>query len=344
MVNRQQVHPMIPLVCRRRSPIRIGNAGAGCRYWRRPVLVGVALLTLAIQHGHPLEAQSSCGPSINPIVCENQKPGDPDTQWDISGANAGDPTLQGFATDISVNIGGTVHFKVKTTASTFGIDIYRLGYYGGFGARKIASLPNVAGRVQPSCVSDATTGLVDCGNWIESASWTVPTTAVSGIYLAKLTRFDTGGASHIVFVVRDDAGHSDLLLQTSDTTWQAYNRYGGNSLYTGAPAGRAYKVSYNRPFTTRDYLASSFLFDAEYPMVRLLEANGYTVSYFTGVDSARLGSEILDHKIFLSVGHDEYWSGTQRANVEAARNAGVNLAFFSGNLMFWKTRWEPGQD
>ena len=52
----------------------------------------------------------------------------------------------------------------------------------------------------------------------------------------------------------------------------------------------------------------------------------------------------INHKVFLSVGHDEYWSGSQRANVEAARDAGVNLAFFSGNEVFWKTRWEPSID
>ena len=75
-------------------------------------------------------------------------------------------------------------------------------------------------------------------------------------------------------------------------------------------------------------------------MTRFLERNGYDVSYFAGIDSDRLGSEILNHKIFLSVGHDEYWSGDQRLNVEAARDAGVNLAFFSGNEVFWKTRFE----
>ena len=48
--------------------------------------------------------------------------------------------------------------------------------------------------------------------------------------------------------------------------------------------------------------------------------------------------------MFLSVGHDEYWSGGQRANVEAARDAGVHLAFFSGNEIFWKTRWENSID
>src|SRR5919204_3179746 len=173
-------------------------------------------------------------------------------------------------------------------------------------------------------------------------------TATSGIYIAKAVRQDMlpgnpETASHLFFVVRDDDGHSDLLFQTSDMTWQAYNNYGGNSLYTGAPVGRAYKVSYNRPMNTRE-AAQTFLFSAEYPMVRWLEANGYAVSYFTGVDTDRLGAELLEHKIFLSVGHDEYWSGLQRANVEAARNAGVHLAFFSGNELFWKTRWEGSAD
>ncbi len=75
-------------------------------------------------------------------------------------------------------------------------------------------------------------------------------------------------------------------------------------------------------------------------MVQWLEANGYDVTYFTGIDAARSGSLILNHKIYMDSGHDEYWSGPQRANVQAARDAGVNLAFFSGNTMFWKTRWE----
>ena len=182
------------------------------------------------------------------------------------------------------------------------------------GARFITSVtPSVSlPQNQPACLSDASTGLVDCGNWAQSASWTVPSDATSGIYIALLKRNDTGGASHIVFVVRDDDSMSDLLFQTSDTTWQAYNNYGGNSLYAGAPAGRAYKVSYNRPFSTRGSGGGgteSFLFNAEYPMVRWLEANGYDVSYTTGIDSDLRGGEILEHQVFLSVGHDEYWSG-----------------------------------
>jgi hypothetical protein len=170
---------------------------------------------------------------------------------------------------------------------------------------------------------------------------------VSGTYIAKPIRNDLpGAASHIAFVVRDDEGHSDLLFQTSDTTWQAYNRYGGNSLYFSSTLlGRAYKVSYNRPFDTREFSDENWLFNSEYPLVRWLERNGYDVSYFTGIDTTRSPAEIAEHRVFLSTGHDEYWSDTQRTNVDAAaRDHGVHLAFLSGNDIFWKVRWENSTD
>ena len=105
--------------------------------------------------------------------------------------------------------------------------------------------------------------------------------------------------------------------------------------------GRAYKVSYNRPFTTRDNAPEDWVFNAEYPMVRCLEANGYDVSYTTGVDSDRRGAEILEHKAFLSVGHDEYWSADQRHRGRSRRAArAFTSRFFSGNEVFWKVRYE----
>ncbi len=276
-------------------------------------------------------------------MCENLKIGNPESEWDISGA--GDPTIQGFATAMSVAPGQIQQFKIDTPSSNYNIEIYRMGYYGGMGARKVATVIPSASlpQNQPNCLTVSATGLIDCGNWGVSASWTVPVGTVSGIFFARLVRLDTGGDSHIVFVVRDDTGGSDILFQTSDTTWQAYNQYGGNSLYVGGPGtspGRAYKVSYNRPFTTRHTSPEDFVFNAEYPMVRWLERNGFDVSYTSGIDTDRFGAELLEHKVFLSVGHDEYWSGPQRANVEAARAAGKHLAFFSGNEVFWKTRWE----
>jgi methionine-rich copper-binding protein CopC len=312
----------------------------------RSLLVATMLLAAVLTPVVATRAVAATDPCAVPtsVACENTKPGNPSSQWDVSGS--GTAAIQGFATQMSVNVGETESFKVKTVAKSYRLDIYRMGYYGGNGARLITSLTRSTAQTQPACLSNSTTGLVDCGNWAVSASWSVPTDAVSGIYFAKLVRTDgTTGTSHVFFVVRNDASHSDVLYQTSDTTWQAYNQYGGNSLYVGNPAGRAYKVSYNRPFMTRAGTESEdWVFNAEYPMVRFLEANGYDVTYSSGVDTDRRGALIKNHRMFMSSGHDEYWSGQQRANVEAARDAGVNLAFFSGNEVFWKTRWENSID
>ena len=338
------------------------------------------------------EPQGVGGTPGDRIVQENRLPGSPSTEWDINGP--GDPTIQGFGHDISINRGETIFFKIKTDSTDYRIDIYRMGYYGGMGARLVDTIkPSVElPQSQPEGIRDPETLLYDCGNWAVSASWQSPSDAVSGVYFARLVRQDSSPASwradngvheptaapapsahaygalghgrlanalresrasHIYFIVRDDDCCSDILFQTSDTAWQAYNRYGGHCTYArfnpdnprmhgGAP--RSYKASYNRPFETRYYRAVNMVFNGEYPFIRWLEANGYDVSYFTGVDSDRRGEEILKHRLFLSVGHDEYWSLDQRRHVERARDAGVHLAFFSGNEVFWKTRWEPSID
>ncbi len=301
------------------------------------------------------EEEDKCASAPNPIVCENALPGDPGTNWEVSGV--GDPTIQGFATSMSVNVGQTEYFKIKTPATSYHIEILRLGYYGGDGARLVASniKPTVElPQVQPECLTSSSTGLIDCGNWGVSASWTVPSNAVSGMYIALLTR-GNGGQSQIPFVVRNDASHSEILLQTSDATWEAYNDYGGNSLYTctvacppGSPLAykAAYAVSYNRPFdgALATDGGASYLFYAEYQMMRWLEKNGYNVSYTSENEVDNNGALLKNHKVFMSSGHDEYWSAGQRANVVAAREAGVNLAFFSGNEIFWKTRWAPSSE
>jgi hypothetical protein len=312
---------------------------------RRPmVAAGVALaavvagLTAAV----PPALADTCSP--NPIVCENAQTGSPDTEWDVEGV--GDDTVQGFATNMSVNVGGTIGFKIRAEHA-FTVAIYRLGYYNGSGARRILALGTFpAQNTTTNCITDASTEIYDCGTWAQTTSWTVPTTAVSGVYLAVLTRTDdTGAGSQIPFVVRNDSSTSKVLFKTSDATWQAYNTYGGADFYQGPINGRAYKISYNRPFATRGTVnGRDYLFSNEYPMIRFLERNGYDVSYFSDVDADRFGSLIQNHKVFLSVGHDEYWSYGERAAVEAARDAGTSLAFFSGNEVYWRTRWENSED
>jgi N,N-dimethylformamidase beta subunit-like protein/Big-like domain-containing protein len=157
-------------------------------------------------------------------------------------------------------------------------------------------------------------------------------------------------ASLIYFIVRDDASRADIVVQTSDPTWTTYNTFGVGNAYGGntvlGDAGgrqlRARKVSLNRPIaqggTVNQYL------NAEYSLTRWLERNGYDTTYSSGVDADRRGSLLKNHKLFISVGHDEYWSASQRKNVEAARDAGVNLAFMSGNEVFWKIRYEDSID
>src|SRR5579883_3153566 len=153
----------------------------------------------------PRAAAASPSPAAstpNPIVVENQKPGNPQSQWDLSGP--GSTAIEGFATSISVNHGSSIGFKINTASTNYRIDIYRLGYYAGMGARLVATLQQNTASVQPAPGGDPSIGLVDAGNWQVSATWAVPADAVSGVYIAKLVRQDgTAGENHIPFIVRD---------------------------------------------------------------------------------------------------------------------------------------------
>ncbi len=283
----------------------------------------------------------------NAIVTENANAGNPISEWGVPDFR--DNRIAGFATKMSLNRGQTVRFKIDVqSGAAYSIKIYRIGYYGGNGARLMQNLGTFTGTVQPNGITNSTTGMLDCGNWSESASWVIPSNAVSGLYIAKLERTG-GGSNHIVFIVRDDTSTSNLYFQIPDATWQAYNGYGGTSSYDGTtswPSGHAVKVSYNRPFFPYNSLFNTdgreadWYMNSEYPMIRWLERNGYDVTYTSCNDVDNNGGRLLNHKIFISNGHDEYWSKNQRNNVEAARNAGVSLAFFSGNEVYWKTRWE----
>ncbi len=271
--------------------------------------------------------------------------------------------IEGYASLTSVNTGDPIDLLVSTRAARYSIDVFRMGWYGGAGARHLTGPIVRNGLVQSVPPPDPETGLVDC-NWRdpyrldtrdESGTWP------SGISLARLTTM-TGAGTHgadvaaglqsfIVFVVRDDERPSALLFQSSVTTFAAYNNWGGTSLY-GFNSGDtpARKVSFNRPYAANPYGvrldgAGDFLRRWEYNAVRFLEREGYDVTYDTDVDThlrplADTASP-LHHRVFLSVGHDEYWSMPMRRHVEQARDRGVHLAFLGADVCYWQVRFEP---
>jgi hypothetical protein len=155
-------------------------------------------------------------------------------------------------------------------------------------------------------------------------------------------------------VVRQDDRSSELLLKTSVNTYEAYNAWGGKSLYgydsggaaTLGGSAAAVKVSFNRPYDS-DFGAGHF-FRYEFPLIRWIEHEGYDVSYVTDTDVSENAALLLDHRGFISAGHDEYWTAAERANVEQALDHGVDLAFLSGDAVYWQARFEGsssgGQD
>ncbi len=161
----------------------------------------------------------------------------------------------------------------------------------------------------------------------------------SGLHLAKLVR-DDGKECYVPFVVRADERKGVAVLQDSFTTWQAYNAWGGTSLYdpAGAPA---VEVSYDRPFAQGNGAGQYFWF--EHDFIVWAESRGLDLTYLTDLDVDLDPSLVAGQRLFLSVGHDEYWSRRQREGIEAALAGGTSLAFFSANTCYWQIRLEPSR-
>ena len=234
-------------------------------------------------------------------------------------------------------------------AQTYTIDVYRIGWYQGLGGRLMQHIGPLSGVQQPTCPTDASTGMIEC-NWTPAYTLATQTSWTSGVYLAVLANAQ-GFYNYIVFMVRDDSRVAALLFQQSVTTYQAYNDYPydgatGKSLYafnsyganTLAGTRRAVKVSFDRPYA--DDGAGTFLWLSEVNTIRWLEKSGYDVTYSTDLDTHTNGGHLLNFRGFLSLAHDEYWSKPMYDAVIAARDAGVNLAFFGANSIFWQVRFE----
>ncbi len=308
-------------------------------YAVRAIIGGVESANSRVVRVRPVARTCSAG---NPVTRENCYPGS--STWDIRG----DTSVEGFATEQSIDHGGSVGIKVRSTAA-FDIEIYRSGYYGATGGRLFSTILGVPAATQPGCVSDATTGLLDCANWAVSETITTSASWPSGVYLLRLVRAD-GGQNLVMFVVRDDARQSDILYGLPFTTYQAYNDWGGKSLYDTDSTGantvtgrtRAAKVSFDRPFKgTTDTGRRDWYTRTDYATVSWLERSGYDVAYASVSDLERNGARLRDHVLYLSGAHDEYVSSAMRTAMEQAREAGTDLFFTGSNEVYWKVRFEP---
>jgi N,N-dimethylformamidase beta subunit-like protein len=310
------------------------------------------------------------------VAAENALTGTARATWDLASPNLGGiTTLQGFLDGFSVDKNGTANFKIgQSDGAGWTAEVYRLGYYGGNGARSYGTLtptgPQLtASQAQPTpgdADANTTRLSADAGNWSTTLTWTPPAWAPSGIYILRLNRTG-GGASHIVFILRDDARTADLMFMPADSTWQAYNAWGGlgsnmytgNSLYYGINVDQYHNdaarfVSYNRPIVNRgaadsgrDYGAVewSTFFTGEYPMLRFVERNGIDVKYYGCIDAAgdSTGTHLRGNgstrgavKAGIFVGHNEYWSDGMRSGWETARDNGVSVFSCAGNEVFWR--------
>jgi hypothetical protein len=330
-------------------------AGASCTLsvTYGPTIVGTSNGTLSVTDNAGNSPQtvsltgSGTAPTVttgNPIQIENAKPGTSD--WHTVNA-ASNHQIEGYSSSTSVNRGGSISLYVNTADGSYTIDVFRMGWYSGLGARRMMAPVQVNAAQQPACpVVDSSTYLLEC-NWTNPYTLQVPgdpndpTNWPSGVYLALLTGQQSGYQSYIIFTVRDDAGASPYVFQIAMNTYQAYNAWGGKSLYPYNSTGqiRAYKVSFNRPYDD-NYGAGQF-FTYEYNMVRFLESEGDNISYVTDVDVHENPNLLLSHNGDLMVGHSEYWSYPMRTNVLAARDAGVGLGFVSSNNMYRQVRFEP---
>ena len=335
---------------------------------RRDLIKGAAAAWLGLvtgAHGVPRASEdplvsSSVGRDL--IRRENGKPGtrdwmltktriEPESRWRS-------PWIEGYCSATSVRAGDTLQIMVSTNpVSDFSLEIFRTGYYGGAGGRRMMQFDLLPGKTQ----ADPPIGenrLREC-RWEPSVEFTIPNDWLSGVYLGKLTAEKEGLQSYVIFIVRDDRP-CDLLFQCSDVTWCAYNRWpdrwslyddGREFWHVGPNSGL---VSFDRPYAWYCQpsmarknplsLGSGEYLLWEFPLAFWLEQHGYDVSYISNVDTHADGPGLLRARGFLSVGHDEYWALAMYDHVRAARDAGVNLAFLSANSVWGVVPLLPSTD
>lgn len=290
------------------------------------------------------------------IALENQQPGT--TAWEID-PGVSTTFIQGYAGAVSALPGQTVPLYISSIVPVdYHLNVYRIGWYGGTGGRLYFSMPDLHSQAQgvwlqklglidcATCTTDPTTHLVDA-HWNVSYLLHIGANWPSGVYLIKLS-VGTFAESYIPLVVRNDSSYAAMLVNIPVSTYEAYNLWGGYSLYQHfshalkneeSDQNRATQVSFNRPYQRSSGAGDFLLWDLH--TVRWIERSDIDAVYTTSVDISQNPRQIMHHRLYLDSGHDEYWTKSNRDGVEYARDHGVNLAFLGANDSYWQARLAP---
>jgi hypothetical protein len=282
-------------------------------------------------------------PTATWLIAENNRPGTLD--WIVNFVQP-DHALEGYASQASAVSGDDITLFVNTTARAVQVRAYRMGYYQGLGGRLIYQSAMVAAGAQPAPTVSPGMGTVSCP-WSPTLSFTVDDTWPPGCYLLKLVG-DGGQEQYVPLTVRDDTSMAAYVLQNSVTTWQAYNLYGGYSLYYGPNgrggqdfAHRARAVSFDRPYPQTWASGAADFMGNEYPLLYHLESLGLDLTYWTDVDLHANPQRLAAHRCLFSLGHDEYWSRPMREGAQFFNDGGGNLAFLGANACYRQIRLQP---
>ncbi len=273
---------------------------------------------------------SACQFNPNPAALSDESaqesgvdsPSDDETRGSTTGPG-------GYTSRVSYLPGEQVKFHISNNyGGSYDLRIYR----EGAPRLLMGTVPNVNSQNR-GCVGGYDEG---CG-WPVSATFTIPADWPSGVYMAEFPR-STGGSGSIIFWVREPnpGSRSPILFLASVNTYQAYNDYGGGSLYGFGDTVKAEWVSFDRPYSGGD---------GKYPrwekhFVDWADGAGYEMEFATTYD-LEYAPDLLDHyDVAIIAGHSEYWTWAMRGQMEAFIERGGRLMNLSGNTMWWQVRFE----
>jgi hypothetical protein len=280
------------------------------------------------------------------VVAENKRKGT--TAWQIP-ETAAQNVIAGFANLDAAQVGDSVNFYVTTPSPSFQITAYRMGWYKGTGAREVWHSSSITGVAQPKCNFSPGINMTSCDNWSSSLTVKITKDFVQGDYLFKLVG-SGGQEGYVPLTVWDPSSHATYLLVNRILTWQGWDAWGGFSFYQGtgpcAPGIASYPVcnrarvaSLDRPYD-QGFGASDFMGN-EYPLLSYMEEHGLDLTYINDTTLDSHSALQSNHKVLLSLGHDETWTYNERVGAVNAEKAGTNIIFFGAAAVLRHARMQP---